>query len=217
MARLARVVLPGQPHHIIQRGNRRQDVFFQESDYEFYLGLLKEWCAKEGVEIWSYCLMTNHIHLIVRPGVSSRLAKAIGEVHRRYTNEINRRNGWSGYLWQGRFSSYPMSEEWLLRAAAYVELNPVAAGMVDNAWDYRWSSVHAYLAGCDSQGIVTTEPLLSYVSHWSDFLMGAMRNVNDEIIKHESTGRPLGGEVYVEQAGLILGRDLLKKKPGPKT
>ncbi len=144
MARLARVVLPRYPHHITQRGNRRQDVFFTDSDYEYYLELLVEWCAYESIEIWAYCLMTNHVHLIVKPKKKSNLGKTIGEVHRRYTRAINLRENWKGYLWQGRFSSYPMDKPWLLKAAAYVELNPVKAGMVKKAWDYRWSSVHAH-------------------------------------------------------------------------
>ena len=130
MARLARVVLPGYPHHITQRGNRRQDVFFTDRDYAHYLELLVEWCAHEGIEIWAYCLMTNHVHLIVKPKKRSNLGKAIGEVHRRYTQMINLRENWKGYLWQGRFASYPMDKGWLLKAAAYVELNPVKAGMV---------------------------------------------------------------------------------------
>ena len=88
MTRLARVALPGHPHHITQRGNRRQDVFFEDSDYEYYLELLREWCTQEGIEIWAYCLMTNHVHLIVMPGIKSELGKAIGEVHRRYTRMI---------------------------------------------------------------------------------------------------------------------------------
>jgi putative transposase len=94
MARLARVILPGYPHHITQRGNRRQDVFFQESDYVYYIELLKEWCQQQSVEVWSYCLMTNHVHLIVMLKEHSSLSKAIGEVHRRYTRMINfRENG----------------------------------------------------------------------------------------------------------------------------
>ena len=127
MARLARVVLPGYPHHITQRGNRRQDVFFTDRDYEHYLELLQQWCGQECIEIWAYCLMTNHVHLIVQPKKKSNLGKAIGEAHRRYTRIINFREHWKGYLWQGRFASYPMDENWLLRAAAYVELNPVKA------------------------------------------------------------------------------------------
>ena len=122
MARLARVILPGYPHHIIQRGNRRQDVFFCDDDYLYYLDLLKGWCEQENLEVWSYCLMTNHVHLIVCPYKNSNLSRAIGEVHRRYTCMINFREKWRGYLWQGRFSSFPMEESWLLKAASYVEL-----------------------------------------------------------------------------------------------
>ena len=130
MARLARVVLPGCPHHITQRGNRRQDVFFKESDYVHCLYLLKQWCLHEGIDIWAYCLLTNHVRLIVMPGRKSNLGKAICEMHRLYTWMINFREHWKGYLWQGRFASYPLDESWLVKAAAYVELNPVKAGML---------------------------------------------------------------------------------------
>lgn len=216
MARLARVVLPGYPHHITQRGNRRQDVFFEESDYQFYLELLREWCTYEKIEIWAYCLMTNHVHLIVKPGKKSNLSKAIGEVHRRYTRMINFRENWKGYLWQGRFASYPMEKGWLLRAAAYVELNPVKAGMVKHAWDYRWSSVHAHLSGIDPDGIVRPEKLLALTGNWKAYIKAAMVYQDDEFERHERTGRPLGDEKFVVKAGRLLNRDLKKKKPGPK-
>jgi len=215
MARLARVVLPGYPHHITQRGNRRQDVFFNDSDYEYYLELLRQWCAYEGIEIWAYCLMTNHVHLIVKPKKKSNLSKAIGEVHRRYTRMINLRESWKGYLWQGRFASYPMDKNWLLKAAAYVELNPVKAGMVKNAWDYRWSSVHAHLAEKDSRGIIRPERLLSLAGDWKTYLKGAQVTAI-QFEQHERTGRPLGKERFIEKAERLLQRDLKKKKPGPK-
>lgn len=216
MARLARVVLPGYPHHITQRGNRRQDVFFKKSDYERYLELLREWCRHENIDIWSYCLMSNHVHLIVMPGSQSNLGKAIGETHRRYTRMINFRENWKGYLWQGRFASYPMDEHWLLRAAAYVELNPVKAGMVKNAWDYHWSSVHAHLAGKDTNGIIQPEKLLSLAGDWKTYLQEAQAYTGNDFEKHERTGRPLGDESFIEKAERLLQRDLKKKKPGPK-
>lgn len=216
MARLARVILPGYPHHITQRGNRRQDVFFQEDDYETYLSLLKEWCDREDIEIWAYCLMTNHVHLIVRPDSGSDLSRAIGEAHRRYTRMINTRNGWRGYLWQGRFASFPMEEAWLLRAVAYVELNPVKAGMVAKAWEYPWSSVHAHLAGKDNRGIVTPEPLLALIGDWKEYLQNALAQNTTDLEKHQRTGRPLGDEAFLDQAESLLGRDLKKKKPGPR-
>lgn len=154
MARLARVILSGYPHHITQRGNRRQDVFFTDTDYEYYLELLKDWCQQEKIEIWADCLMTNHVHLIVKPGKKSKLSRVIGETHRRYTRMINFRENWKGYLWRGRFASYPMGKNWLLKAAVYVELNPVKAGIVKQPWNYRWSSVHTHLAWEDKYGIV---------------------------------------------------------------
>jgi putative transposase len=108
-------------------------VSFEDSDYRYYLDLLKEWCGHEDIEVRAYCLMTNHVYLIVTPNKQSNLSRAIGEMHRRYTRMINFRNRWKGYLWQGRFASFPMDENWLLKAAAYVELNPVKAGIVSNA------------------------------------------------------------------------------------
>jgi len=216
MARLARVVLPGHPHHITQRGNRRQDVFFQDSDYSDYLQFLKEWCDRERVEIWAYCLMTNHVHLIVKPEESSNLAKAIGETHRRYTRMINLRENWKGFLWQGRFASFPMDEEWLLRAAAYVELNPVRAGMVKEPWEYRWSSIHAHLSGEDKDQIVAPTRLLELVDDWGEYLDRARVQEPDEIRKHECTGRVLGSTRFIEQAEVRLGRKLKKERPGRK-
>ncbi len=216
MARLARVILPNFPHHIIQRGNRRQDVFFNDEDYQYYLELLKEWCQEEALEIWAYCLMTNHVHLIVCPNSHSNLSRAIGEVHRRYTRMVNFREQWRGYLWQGRFSSFPMEESWLLKAVSYVELNPVKAGIVTHAWDYPWSSVHAHLAGKDETGLVNTENMLNTIRDWKRFLLDAQNNSNEEFGKHERTGRPLGSEHFIEMAESLLDRDLKKKKPGPK-
>jgi putative transposase len=129
MARLARVVAPGLPHHVTQRGNRRQKTFFSPADYRLYRSLMAEWCGREGVEIWAYCLMPNHVHLIAVPEREDALQRAIGEAHRRYSRAVNLREGWRGHLWQGRFASFPMDQDHLLAAARYVELNPVRAGI----------------------------------------------------------------------------------------
>ena len=216
MARLARVVLPGYPHHITQRGNRRQDVFFQESDYHYYLKQLKSNCDKQGVDIWAYCLMTNHVHLIVNPKEESSLAKAIGETHKHYTKMVNTRERWSGYLWQGRFASFPMDESYLLRAAAYVELNPVVAGMVKNPWDYPYSSVHAHLSGKDELDIINPDHLLDLVGDWKLYLSQSQGDKVTDLQKHTRTGRPLGAEGFVQMAEKIVSRVLSKGRPGPK-
>jgi putative transposase len=151
MPRLARVVVSDVPHHVTQRGNRRQPTFFCDEDYEAYLDLMAEWTRRHGVEVWAYCLMPNHVHLVATPPSEAALAHAIGEARRRYTRRVNFRQGWRGHLWQGRFASFPMDEEHLYRAVRYVALNPVRARLVRLPWRYRWSSAAAHLAGQDDR------------------------------------------------------------------
>ena len=160
MARLARVVVPGLPHHITQRGNRRQQTFFCDEDYEYYLELMGQWCTVHQVEIWAYWLMPNHVHLIAVPRSPDGLRLAIGEVHRRYTRMVNFREGWRGHLWQGRFASFVLDEPYVLTAARYVELNPVRAGLVKAPSRYRWSSAAAHVRGKDD-ALVQVAPLSS--------------------------------------------------------
>ena len=216
MARLARVVAPGLPHHVTQRGNRRQDCFFNDDDHRAYLDLMAEWCAHYGVAIWAYCLMTNHVHLIVVPETEAALGLAIGEAHRRYTRRVNFREGWRGHLWQGRFASFPMDERHLLAAARYVELNPVRAGITKRPEDYAWSSAHAHLAGRDDR-LVKASPLLDIVGDWAAFLAGGLdKDEGNALRKHERSGRPLGDERFIERLEARLQRSLKKHKPGPK-
>ncbi len=215
MARLARVVVPGAPHHVTQRGNRRQQVFFSDDDYQAYKALLAEGCAEAGVSVWAYCLMPNHVHLILQPRDEDGLRAALGEAHRRYTRRINLRKGWRGYLWQGRFASFPMDQTHLIACARYVETNPVRARLTRRARDWRWSSARAHLAGRDD-GLVTVAPLLKLVDDWPAFLSAEM-SAGDAIRKSERTGRPLGSESFVKRLERKLGRPLVRQKPGPKT
>ena len=216
MARLARVVAARVPHHVTQRGNRRQPVFFSAADYATYLTLLAEGCAAADVAVWAYCLMPNHVHLILVPSDTEGLRAALGETHRRYTRHVNLRKGWRGYLWQGRFASCPMDEAHLLGAARYVELNPVRAKLVRRAGDWRWSSARAHLGGKDDR-LVTARPLLDLVPDWEDFLRGGLREDEREAIRAgERTGRPLGSPAFLKRLEKRLGRSLAKAKPGPK-
>ena len=144
MARLALLVAPGAPHHVTQRGNRRQRTFFCDEDYEAYIGLMAEWCGRSGVAVWAYCLMPNHGHSIVVRRSEGGHRSAIGEAHRRYSRCIDFREGWRGHLWKGRFASYPMNEPYLLAAVRYVELNPVRTGLVESPGVYPWSSAAAH-------------------------------------------------------------------------
>jgi putative transposase len=217
MARLARVVAPGFPHHITQRGNRRQQTFFRDDDYQAYLDSVGEWCSAHDVEIWAYCLMPNHVHLIAVPESADGLRRALGEVHRRYTRMVNFREGWRGHLWQGRFASYVLDERYLLTAARYVELNPVRAGLVEAPSRYRWSSAAAHARGRDD-GVVTVGPLLELAPNWRSFLARVIRDEDIKLLRsHEQTGRPLGDDEFLATLEENLGRILKKQKPGPKT
>lgn len=216
MARLARLVVPGLPHHITQRGNRRQPTFFTQRDYEAYLDLMANSCLNHDVEIWAYCLMPNHIHLIAVPSSETSLRSAVAEAHRRYTNMINVAKGWQGYLWQGRFSSFVMDEPHLISAARYIELNPVRAGLVDRPEQYQWSSARAHMGGKDD-GLVKSQALLDIVGDWRAFLTAdvAEQHVLD-LHCSERSGRPLGSEQFIEKLEEASGRTLRRRKPGPK-
>jgi putative transposase len=204
------------PHHITQRGNRRQQVFFNDGDYAAYLELLAEWCGEHGVEIWSYCLMPNHIHLIATPSSEDGLRWAIGQTHQRYTRRINFREKWRGYLWQGRFASFVMDEPYLLAAARYIELNPVRARLVSLAADWRWSSARAHLCGQDDR-VAKVAPLLGMVADWNAFLDSAVPEEElTELRRHVRTGRPLGDETFVGRLEEMVGRTLKPQKRGPK-
>lgn len=216
MARIARVIASGIPHHVTQRGNRRLQTFFTDDDYRSYIALLAEWCRKCSVAIWAYCLMPNHVHLIAVPESDDALRRGIGETHRRYSRMINFRENWRGHLWQGRFASFPMDEAYLLAVARYVEMNPVVAGLVEEAAAWPWSSAQAHLATKDDE-LVSVAPLLEMAGDWRLFLAraGDKEQIND-IKKHERTGRPLGTEQFVEQLESALERTLKLGKPGPK-
>jgi putative transposase len=210
---MARAVVPSLPHHVTQRGNRRQRTFFCRDDYLRYLELMAEWCARYRVEVWAYCLMPNHVHLVAVPESGDGLRRAIAEAHRRYTTEINRREGWTGHLWQGRFASYVMDDRYTLAAARYVELNPIRAQLVAGAADYPWSSARAHLLGRDDR-LVRVAPLLARVERWSSFLgQGASTEDLRSLRGHQNTGRPLGSDAFVDELERALGR-VLRPLPG---
>lgn len=217
MARIARAVAPGIPHHVTQRGNRRQQTFFNDEDYQFYLELVSEWCTTFHVETWAYCLMPNHIHLIAVPETKDGLNLAIGEAHRRYSRRINFREGWRGHLWQGRFSSFILDERYLLACTKYVELNPVRAGLVEKPEAWPWSSAKAHMNGNDDL-LVKTWPLLKIIRKpWELFLnSGTPEHEIALLKKHERTGRPLGADSFIDNLEIILSRKLRPRKPGPK-
>jgi putative transposase len=214
MARIARGVAEHYPHHITQRGNRRQNTFFCDDDYRYYIQLMAEWCGKYSVKIWAYCLMPNHVHLIAVPESEDGLRRAIGEAHRRYTRHINFREEWKGHLWQGRFSSFLMDKKYLLTATRYIELNPVRAGLVTIPEKYPWSSVKAHIKGKDD-ALVRAKPLLTMVDDWHLFLSQTVSNKEYTLLqRHGRTGRPLGSKRFVKRLETKLSRILTPQKGG---
>jgi putative transposase len=217
MARISRFVAPGLPHHVTQRGNRGERVFFGDDDYQLYRDLLSEACRRAGVSVWSYCLMPNHIHLILAPGDSEGLGRALGQTHWRYAGFINARLRVTGHLFQSRFGSVVMDEEYLMAAARYVALNPVRARIVEQVGDWPWSSARAHLAGLDD-GLVNVAPLLERCAgRFSDLIatdpapqaITALRGA-------ETIGRPLGSPEFLDRLKILTGRDPRPAKRGRK-
>jgi len=212
MARIARVVIPGIPHHITQRGNRRQPVFFSDDDYLAYLDLLTHWSRQAGMAVWAYCLMPNHVHIIAVPERENSLHAALGEAHRRYSLRVNMREGWRGHLWQGRFASFPMDGEHTLRAVRYAELNPVRARLARKPEEWRWSSARAHVLGAGDE-LVDTQALADHVIDWEAYLQESELEI---FRRHERTGRPLGDMAFLQKLERLCGRVLTPQKRGPK-
>jgi putative transposase len=216
MSRLPRVVIPGIPHHVTQRGNRRERTFFEDGDYALYLDLLADAAKQAHAEIWSYCLMPNHVHIIIVPSDVDGLWRTFRRVHRDYTGYINARMRVTGHLWQGRYGSVAMDEAHLHAALRYVALNPVRARLVGRAEDWQWSSVRAHLAGEDNE-VVKVAPALERVGDFKAFLSEAF----DEAMTYaalrraESVGRPIGSKAWLADMEAKTGMTLAPQKRGP--
>lgn len=213
--KFARLVVPGYPHHVTQRGSRRQQTFFSNSDYRAYLDLLACHMAESGTELWAYCLMPNHVHLILLPHNENGLAKLLQRTHSRYARRVNSAHDWRGHLWQERFHSFVMDEQHLLAAVRYVEMNPVRAGLCRRADEWRWSSVHTHLKRISDE-LVSTEPLYELIANWATYLTDSDSEGSvTEIRKHTKTGRPAGDERFIKKLETMTGRRLTRRKPGP--
>ena len=215
MARMPRLVVPDFPHHVTQRGARKQRTFFGPHDYKMYVDLLRKAREASGVEIWAYCLMPNHVHLIVVPQRCNSLAKFFRQAHRTYTLAINAREGWQGHLWQERFHSFVMDEDHLLAAVRYTELNPVRAGICESPGDWPWSSYRAHVDGVDDR-LVNVGPMLSRIDGWTSYVKPEDRDVEKfaELRERSSTGRPAGDDKFVGDLERLVGRSLRKRNPG---
>ena len=216
MARLARVVIPGYPHHVTQRGNGRAQTFFGDGDYALYRDLLAAHCGAASVEVWAWCLMPNHVHLILVPSDPDGLRRALARVHRIYAGTIQARRKRTGHFWQGRFGAAVMDEPHLAAALRYVSLNPVRARLVERAQDWRWSSTRAHLRGKDD-GVTVLAPVRDRFPDFADLLACEPEaDLFESLRAAESVGRPLGDERFLARLERKTGRILKPAKRGPK-
>ena len=216
MARLARVVVPGYPHHVTQRGNGRARTFFGDGDYALYRDLLAENCRAAGVAVWGWCLMPNHVHLILVPSDPDGLRRALARVHRSYAGIIQTRRKRSGHFWQGRFGAVAMDEQHLAAALRYVSLNPVRARLVQRAQDWRWSSTRAHLRG-KGDGLTELKPIRERFPRFADLLESEPEaDMFERLRAAESIGRPLGDNSFFTRIERLTKRSLKPGKRGPK-
>ena len=231
MPRQARTVIAGAPHHVTQRGNNRQDVFFADDDRRVYLDLLGEQCVREKVDVLAYCLMTNHVHLVATPEAEAALGRAVGRTHFRYTQYVNRLHERCGHLWQGRFHSCAMQKTHAIEAVRYVERNPVRARLTRTPWEHPWSSAAAHVTGEDPLGLLdmATWREMETPASWKQALQ--RRDNEDEVEAlrlRTTTGRPLGSDRFIAKLETALNRRLRplpvgrpkgtsnRKRKGPK-
>ncbi|MBP6012272.1 MAG: transposase [Alphaproteobacteria bacterium] len=215
MARLARAVFPGLPHHVTQRGNGRARTFFSDGDYRLYRDLLGEHAAAAGVEVWAWVLMPNHVHLILVPQDADGLRRALAPVHRYYAGHVHLRQERSGHFWQGRFGCVAMDEDHLGAALRYVALNPVRARLCKRAVDWPWSSVHAHLGQAD--GLTQCGPVLSRYPNFRALIeRGEDEALSQSLRQAETIGRPLGSDRFIARLERKSGRVLKPAKRGRK-
>ena len=218
MARLARAVFAGVPHHVTQRGNGRQQTFFRDEDYALYRDLLAEHAAAADVEVWSWVLMPNHVHLIMTPSDPDGLRRALAPAHRRYAGYVHARLQRMGHFWQGRFGAVAMDEAHLGAALRYVALNPVRAHLAKRAIDWPWSSVHAQLGRVAGDGLTATAPVAERYPDFAALLAaGEDEIVSERLRRAETIGRPLGGDAFLSGLEETSGRAFKPAKRGPKT
>ena len=215
MPRVARIVVPGIPYHITQRGNRREDVFFCDGDRNVYLKLLLEYARKHGLAVKGYCLMTNHLHVVAVPERESTLGEVFKPVHLRYAQHVNWSQGITGRLWQGRFFSCALDDAHYLKALRYVERNPVRAGLVVRAADYPWSSAAAHCGLRDDVLAGDIAELAEQVGSWRDYLEDeGLPDETEQLRQHTRTGRPLGGTMFLNLIETMLNRPVRPRKAG---
>ena len=215
MSRKGRIVAPGYPHHVTQRGNYKQTVFEVDADRKKYLALIKKYSGKYGLKIWAYCLMKNHVHFIVVPTTPDSLSKTFRSVHTLYSNYFNKKKEQLGLLWQGRYYSCILDESHLVAAVRYVENNPVRAGIVNKAEEYKWSSAASHVYNVSNPILSNDLPLLEMIHEWREYLyLDRDKQKIEKLRDCTMSGKPAGSDFFITTLEDILGRKIKSKKPG---
>lgn len=216
MPRIARIIVPGYPHHITQRGNNRTTVFFDDDDRRFYLRILNDYTQKYEVRIWAYCLMDNHVHLLAVPETEGGLARGIGLTNQVYTQYLNRKRTQSGRVWQNRFFSCVVeNEQYLWAVARYIERNPLSAGLAEHPESFPWSSARAHLLGTEDAVLGSSTWLQPSQREVYALYTRSGQNADDDAIRKATrTGRPLGSENFIAKLETELNQSLRPKSVG---
>jgi len=217
VARLARVVAVNVPHHVTQRGNARQFILQSDSDRLVYLDLLRHYCRLYQLSLLGYCLMSNHVHLIVIPRTAESLPLVLKHTHGRYAGYWNASHTSSGHVWQGRYYSCPLDSYHLWAALRYTELNPVRARLVDQPESYVWSSAAAHCGTGEPEVALEMEFWQKHwnLISWREYLNAEGTEAEAEVIRQSThTGRPLGTAQFIEALEKAMRRQLLPKKGG---
>ncbi len=215
MSRPLRIVVPGVPHHITQRGNRGQEVFFNGDDRQRYIVWLGECATKRGVKIWAYCLMPNHVHLVAVPASPNALGETLRDLQMRHAQRVNTDHGWEGHLWQGRYFSCPLDNAHLWEAVRYVERNPLRAGLVEQAQDFPWSSAAPHCGMRSDPALSWDLPLLKTITDWAGWLRLPEDPQRVRTLRaRTTTGRPCGSEAFVKELETVAGRALQARPRG---
>jgi putative transposase len=217
MPRSARIVIPDFPHHITQRGNRREDVFLDDPDRETYIEILRKQCNRFGLAIHGWCLMSNHVHLVATPSTEDSMAKAVGRAHHLYSKVFNSKYGKVGHVWHSRFYSNPLDELHFVNALVYVDRNPVRAGLVEKPWDWLWSSASMHVRGVDPMDVVDLDWWRAFEGKrdWKSRIANELsRDEIDVLRRHTQSGRPLGSDSFVKKIEKMLGYPVKLKPVG---
>jgi putative transposase len=203
------------PHHVTVRGNRRGDVFWKDEDRLRYLRLLKAYAARHGLEVWAYCLMSNHVHLVAVPSRADSVAATLKPVDMRYSQYINWTRGLTGHLWQGRPFSCPLDERHLWMAVRYVEQNPLRAGLAERAEEYPWSSAAAHCGQRRDPLVSGSLETRGVVEDWSAWLRQADDpSVLEALRRQTRSGRPVGDGAFIAALETSAGRPLAARPVG---